>query len=106
MHGASSFGDWQANQLQSLADALAQATGRPASSVSATQASAAASAAPSSDGPLPAAGGAAAAPTGPLARTGTSARWLVLLAGSAVILGGFGLVCGATRQNRSPMRGV
>jgi zinc/manganese transport system substrate-binding protein len=103
-----SFQDWQANQLQSMVDALAQGTGKPTSPVSAAQASGAASAAPSSDA-SPASGGdvAAAAPTGPLVRTGTSARWLVLLAGAAFVFGGFGLVCGATpRRNRSQMRGT
>ncbi|HEY0399078.1 MAG TPA: hypothetical protein VGF00_11860, partial [Acidimicrobiia bacterium] len=92
-----SFQDWQANQLQSLADALAQATGKPASSVSVAQAPAAATATPSPDaGPSSAGDVAAAAPTGPLARTGTSAGWLVPLAGFAFVLGGFGVVCGAT----------
>jgi zinc/manganese transport system substrate-binding protein len=103
------FGDWQANQLQSLADALAQATGKPASSVSAAQAPAAATTAPAPDpGPTLSDGAAAAAaPTGPLARTGTSARWLLVMAGSIFVLGGLSLVCGAAaRRNRSQMRGA
>jgi zinc/manganese transport system substrate-binding protein len=103
------FGDWQANQLQSLADALAQATGKPASSVSAAQAPAAATTAPAPDpGPTSSDGAAAAAaPTGPLARTGTSARWLLVMAGSIFVLGGLSLVCGAAaRRNRSQMRGA
>ncbi|MDQ1492343.1 MAG: zinc/manganese transport system substrate-binding protein [Actinomycetota bacterium] len=103
-----SFQDWQANQLQSLADALAQATGKPASSVSAAPVPAAATTTPSPDtGPSPAGDVAAAAPTGPLARTGTFAGWLVPLAGFAFVLGGFGVVCGATpRRNRSQMAGT
>jgi zinc/manganese transport system substrate-binding protein len=105
------FGDWQANQLQSLVDALAQATGRPASSVSGAQAPAAATTTATAPDPGPTSpsggAGAAAAPTGALARSGTSARRLLLLAGSAFVVGGLGLVCGAaSRRNRSPMRGA
>ena len=97
----STFQDWQANQLQSLADSLAQATGKPAARVSAAQAATTATtaaAAPTSSGePTPAA---AAPPSTALARTGSSVRWLVLLAGGALFLGGLGLV-GGTRARRS-----
>jgi zinc/manganese transport system substrate-binding protein len=104
------FQDWQANQLQSLADALAQSTGQTAPSVNAAQAPAAAPG-PAADAPSSAAGdpapSTAAAPEAPLARTGASARWLVLLAGVAFLLGGLGLAGGATpRRNGSPMRGA
>jgi zinc/manganese transport system substrate-binding protein len=101
-----SFQDWQAAQLQSLADALAQATGKPASSVSAAQAPAATTAPSPDAGPSSAGDVAAAAATAPLARTGTSARWLLVLAGAAFVLGGFGLVCGTPRRNRSQMQGA
>ena len=105
------FGDWQATQLQGLADALAQATGKTATAVGAAQAPAEASSATAPGaGPAPAgdeAAAAPAAPAAPLARTGTAARWLVLLAGCAFVLGGLGLVWGATpRGNRSQMRGA
>ena len=103
------FQDWQANQLQSLADALALATG---TSVSAAPVSAAGAAATGAAAPSPAAspatGGdpARVASAAPLAHTGSSTRWLVLLAGAAFVLGGFGLVCGTPRRNRSQMRGA
>jgi zinc/manganese transport system substrate-binding protein len=103
-----SFQEWQATQLQGLADALAQATGKTATAVGTAQAPAEASPAAAPDAsPSPAGDGAATAPRSPLARTGTSARWLLLLAGSAFVLGGIGLVCGATpRRIRSQMRGT
>jgi zinc/manganese transport system substrate-binding protein len=103
-----SFQDWQSNQLQSLADALAQATGKTATSVGAAQAPAEASSAAAPDAsPSPAGDGAAGAPASSLARTGTPARWLVLLAGTAFVLGGFGLVFGTVPgRNRSQMRGA
>ncbi|HEY4410942.1 MAG TPA: zinc ABC transporter substrate-binding protein [Acidimicrobiia bacterium] len=113
------FQDWQANQLQSLSDALAQATGKPAVGVSAAQApaGAAADAAPAPDPAATSGADPAAAPTAPLARTGSSSRWLVLLAGAALVLGGlsltggsagrrrFGLAAAGVRRNRPPTRG-
>ena len=82
-----SFQDWQATQLQSLADALAATVGGTAPSGSTAQVQAAPS-------------------TGAPARSGASTRWLVLLAGVTFVLGG--LVAGrvlATRR-RSPLRGT
>jgi zinc/manganese transport system substrate-binding protein len=73
-----SFQDWQADQLQRLADALAAANGG-ATAVSAAQVPAAPS---------------APAPAGPSAPGGAPARWLVLLAG-ATVLGGVGLLARA-----------
>jgi zinc/manganese transport system substrate-binding protein len=100
------FQDWQANQLQSLADALAQATGKAASAVSAPPASAPtpapagpAAAAPSTDA------AAASAPSATLARTGAPARGLVLLAGAVFVLGGLGLLSGATPRRASGRHG-
>jgi zinc/manganese transport system substrate-binding protein len=99
------FQDWQANQLQSLADALASATGRALSSVGAAQAPTSASApasSPATDAPsAPAATAAApAAPAPALARTGSSDRRPVLLAGAAFALAGLGLLIGATGRRR------
>ncbi|MDQ1501211.1 MAG: zinc/manganese transport system substrate-binding protein [Actinomycetota bacterium] len=94
------FQDWQANQLQSLADALAAA-------------SAASAAAPGADTPTagtptadtPNGGGVpAAAPATRPARPGTSARWLLPLAGAALVLVGAGVVRGTRRRNRTLMR--
>jgi len=73
-----SFQDWQADQLQRLADALAAANG--AAAVSAAQAPAAP--------PAP-------APAGPSAPRRTPALPLVLLAIAALVLGGFGLLARA-----------
>ncbi len=79
-----SFQEWQANELQSLADALAQAPGKAATSVIAAE-----------------------APAAPLARTGTAARRVVLLVAAALVVGGFGLVGAvASGRIRSPMRGT
>ena len=100
------FQDWQADELQSLADALALGTGKAAAPVSAPQAAATAASTPGAD---PSSGGAvtAAAPAVPLARTGSSsARWLVLLAGAAFVLGGLGLAVGARGRHRGQMRGA
>lgn len=102
------FQDWQANQLQSLADALAQSAGTTSPSVSAADATDVSSA-PASDATSSAAPDAAAPtatpPSSALARTGAAARWLVLLAGMALVLGGLGLAGGATRPgSRSPLR--
>ena len=84
-----SFQDWQANQLQSLADALARSTGTTARSVGATQA-------PAAD----------VAP-GPKTRTGEASRWLAVLAGVAFVLGVLGLIGGAAaHRTRSPLRGA
>ena len=99
------FQDWQANQLQSLADALALATG---TSVSAAAGAAATGAAAPSPAASPATGGdpARVASAAPLAHTGSSTRWLVLLAGAAFLLGGLGLAGGArARWNRPPLPG-
>jgi zinc/manganese transport system substrate-binding protein len=73
------FQDWQAAQLQLLADALAQAGGKGAAAVS-------------------------AAPVPP-AHTGSAAPWLVwVVAGAALLLGGFGVAVGAgARRRRSPL---
>ena len=81
------FQDWQANQLQSLADALARATGGTDPAVSAAPAAA----------PAPGRAG-RSGPGGP------SARWLVLLAGAALVLGGCGLLvrAGGRRQAHDP----
>jgi zinc/manganese transport system substrate-binding protein len=101
------FQDWQSAQLQSLADALAQAAGK----VTAAQAPSTKSAPASTpDTPAPAAdpshgAGQTGAPQ-PLARTGSSASWLVLLAGTAFLLGGLALATGAgARRSRAPVRG-
>jgi zinc/manganese transport system substrate-binding protein len=102
------FQDWQAAQLQSLADALARATG----TVSAAQAPATSSAgssapeaaAPATDAPaLPGQAPTGQAATGqpPLARTGSSARSLALLAGAALVVGGLAVVIGAGARRRS-----
>lgn len=113
-----SFQDWQADQLQSLADALARSTGTRAASVGATQATAApgpgadaagGETARSSDTATSgdAATSAAAAPAAPLARTGATSRWPAVLAGAAFILGGLSLIGGATaRRNGSALRGA
>ena len=88
-----SFQDWQADQLQKLADALAQSTGKTASSVSAQ-------AAPATDS-------AGTAPTGAQVRTGASDHWLVPLGGAVLVLGGVGLAGGAARRrNRRLLRGA
>ena len=80
-----SFQDWQAGQLQALADALASATGGAPSSAIAGRVAAPAPSAPAPDAP---------------AGTGSSHRWPVLLAGAAVILGGLGLLSGAALRRR------
>jgi zinc/manganese transport system substrate-binding protein len=108
------FQDWQAKQLQSLADALVQAIGKAAPSVNAAQASEAtpapvADAAPSGStdtaAPEDTAASTSGAPSSGLASTGSSARWLVLLAGLAFVLGGLSLASGsAPRRNRSALR--
>jgi len=124
------FQDWQTNQLQSLAAALAHATGKPAvpapapapnTPVPDTPAKAPApparpSAAPQAGTPAPPRAGRSAAadsPTGSseppsssaLARTGPATQWLLSLAGAALALGGLGLMGGAARRLvRSPMR--
>jgi zinc/manganese transport system substrate-binding protein len=88
------FQDWQANQLQSLADALAAASAAPA-------------AAPVTDGRtanMPTRGDVPAAPATRPARPGTPARWLLPLAGAALVLVGAGLVRGTRRRNRALMR--
>jgi zinc/manganese transport system substrate-binding protein len=120
---ATPFQDWQANQLESLSQALARATGKSASSLPAdtapapdtapaTKASAAASPPPPAPAPTvsppspkatsmrkaaDSAPAAAAKPTPapPLASTGSSARLLVTLAGLALLVGGLGVMGGA-----------
>jgi len=83
------FQDWQANQLQRLADALARATGGTDPAVSAARAPAAAPAPGRAD---------RSGPGGP------SARRLVLLAGAALVLGGGGLLvrAGGRREAHDP----
>jgi hypothetical protein len=50
---------------------------------------------------------AASAPTSALASTGAGARWSVLLAGLAFVVGGLGLAAGATpHRSRSRLRGT
>lgn len=112
------FQEWQVNQLQRLAAALSQGTGKAApavgaaapSSASAPTLAATGDTRSSSGDPAPAADGAAAtsgAPAGGLARTGSSARWLMLMAGVAFVVGGLGLAGGPTRRrNRPPMQGA
>lgn len=100
-----SFQDWQADQLQALADALAQATGRAAASVTAADAPTGSAALSAEAGPS-SAGTSPAAPASPLARTGTPTRWLMVLAGTAFVLGGLGLLCGARRRTGASMRGA
>jgi zinc/manganese transport system substrate-binding protein len=103
------FQDWQATELQSLADALAQGTGRAPAPVSAAQAPAAAdgtATAMAPDSKAPTGGDGAAAPAAALARTGTASRWLVLLAGAALVLGGFGVVFGARARQRAQTWGA
>ena len=106
-----SFQDWQADQLQKLADALAQSTGKTASSVGAAQAAPATQSADAAAPPpataAAAAAGAGTTSTGGLARTGASARRLVPLGGAVLVLGGLGLAGGAARRrNRRPLRGA
>jgi zinc/manganese transport system substrate-binding protein len=97
------FQDWQAAQLQSLADALARATGK----VTAAQAPATSSAGSSSlEAPAPVADapqvpGQAATGQPPLAKTGSSARWLALLAGAAFVVGGLAVAIGAGARRDS-----
>jgi zinc/manganese transport system substrate-binding protein len=103
------FQDWQATELQSLADTLAQATGKAPVSASAAQAPATANGTGSATAPAANAGtggDGAAAPTAALARTGTSSRWLVLLAGAALVLGGLGVVVGARARQRAQTWGA
>src|SRR5581483_4038191 len=103
------FQDWQATELQSLADALAQGTGKAPAPVSAAQAPAAAdgtATAMAPDSKAPAGGDGAAAPAAALARTGTASRWLVLLAGAALVLGGLGVVVGARARPRAQTWGA
>jgi zinc/manganese transport system substrate-binding protein len=106
------FQDWQANQLESLAAALGQATGTAAPAVGAAQAPAASPAratdarsasgdvAPSADSSA----STSAAPSSGLAHTGSPARWLVLMAGVAFVVGGLGLAGGGPRRSGPPMR--
>jgi zinc/manganese transport system substrate-binding protein len=109
----STFQDWQATQLQSLADALAQGTGKAAAPLSAAPAPASATTAAGSEASASTGGDvAAAAPAAPaapaaapLARTGTSRGWL-LLAGAALLLGGAGLIAGARARSRAQIRGA
>jgi zinc/manganese transport system substrate-binding protein len=97
------FQDWQAAQLQSLADALARATGK----VTAAQAPATSSVGSSSlEAPAPVADapqvpGQAATGQPPLAKTGSSARWLALLAGAAFVVGGLAVAIGAGARRDS-----
>ena len=123
------FQDWQTNQLESLAAALAQATGKPlmpapaASAPNAPHDSSAKAAAPpaSSSGaapfdtpaPSPASRAAAAGSetessadtSSALAHTGAATGWLLPLAGATVAIGGLALMGGAARRReRSPMR--
>jgi zinc/manganese transport system substrate-binding protein len=114
------FQEWQATQLQSLAEALARSTGKAAPAVGAAQAPASAAPTPGTAAPAdarsssgdtaPSADSAASmsgAPASGLAHTGASARWLVLMAGVAFVVGGLGLAGGATpRRGRPPMRGA
>jgi len=74
-----SFQEWQADQLQRLAGALAAANGRG------TAASAAPAPAPP---PAP-------APAGPPAPSRTPAHWLVFMAVAALVVGAFGLLARA-----------
>ncbi len=117
------FQDWQANQLQSLAGALAQATGKPAVPAPATPdpntplpdtpakapaAPVSPSAAPQASSPSPSpasrsatadrATGSSEAPSRALARTGAAARWLLPLAGATLAIGGLGLMGGTPRR--------
>ena len=122
------FQDWQADQLQSLAAALAQATGKAAVPAPASPAPntpvpdtppkapvppVGPSAAPQAGTPSPASRSAAAdsangsseAPSSALARTGAATRWLLPLAGATLAIGGLGLMGGAVRRRaRSPIR--
>jgi zinc/manganese transport system substrate-binding protein len=102
------FQDWQATELQSLAEALAQGTGKAPAPVSAAQAPAMAdgTAAPDPNASTGTDGAAPAAPAAPLARTGTASRWLVLLAGAALVLGGLGVVFGARARQRAQTWGA
>ena len=75
------FQDWQADQLQRLADALAQAAGP--------------SSAPTSAGPTP---------PGVGSRTGSAGRWPVLFAVGVLFVGGLGVAAAtARRRNRAPL---
>ena len=94
-----SFQDWQANQLQSLADALATATGRALSSASAAQASTPAPSTATAAAPATGAHDAPAAPVTALARTGSSPRGRMFLA-AASVLGGLVMSSGASRRRR------
>jgi zinc/manganese transport system substrate-binding protein len=97
------FQDWQAGQLQSLADALAHATGRPAAALGAAQLPATTSTSAPVLSATPTTGpDSAAVPAGALARTGLPARPLLWLAGVLFIVGGFGVTAGPGRRRREP----
>ena len=112
------FQDWQANQLQSLANALARATGKPAAPAPAPPVSPSAAPQASTSGPSPArqsaetdagrsaaAASASEATASTLARTGTATKWLLPMAGTALAIGGLGVMGGSARRRaRSPMR--
>jgi zinc/manganese transport system substrate-binding protein len=102
------FQDWQATQLQSLADALGRATGNAAGPARAAQAPARAdpAAAPAAPPDPSAPAGSAAAPSSALAGTGSAGRWLVLVAGAVLAVGGLGLAGGARRRRRAPLPGA
>ena len=97
------FQDWQANQLQSLADALASASATSAATSGTPTADTPTADTPTAD--TPTGGGVpTAAPATRPARPGTSARWLIPLAGAALVLVGAGVVRGTRRRNRTLMR--
>ena len=99
MPAGAAFADWQSDQLQRLAEALARSTGQPAAAAPWLSAAQPTSAPPAALGVAPAPS-ARPAPVGPLARTGGSSRWPLLLA-VAFVLGGVVVAGVATARNRS-----
>ena len=107
------FQDWQANQLQALAQALAQATGKPASSLTVAAERAAGAVtdpSPAADASSGSASALAASPppaqagaANPLAHTGSGDRMLILIAAMALLLGGLGVIGGAVRRRGAPL---
>jgi hypothetical protein len=100
------FQDWQAAQLQSLADALARATGKVTAAQAPSSAGSSSLEAPAPVADAPQVPGQAATGQPPLAKTGSSARWLALLAGAAFVVGGLAVAIGAgARRDRASVGG-
>ena len=78
------FHDWQADQLQRLADALAQSAGGAATPV----------------------GGTEVLPAGPRAASGGPPRWILLLAGAVFVVAGLGVGGATLRRRGTPLPGA